>query len=328
MTLVSLDPKNAPHRPWKNVVKISNAVPIIRDVYEFRNSVEFNGRFTTCSPRDASISFHTTNNMNTQGWCVQYDHDTETWTLLHDVKIGDSGVQGSLAVMNGNLWTTGGWHGTFGNRISKMDQLVTETWEWDDQSAVLPKNLFNHRWVTVSDYEAVILGGIDDTAIRSTNVQTKVYLYTHGYGFTNLASLPEPKAQFIDGFFIHPNGTRYVIAAGGITDYRTSPNQRYSKKTFLYNVDGDTWHTDDSMDLPDNFVTKFSGVMFENVFYVGGCLSSYYPPPLDYSLDSDDILAFMYKGPNDFTWTKVHETGADGKLCGSFETLSEELHYH
>ena len=50
-----------------------------------------------------------------------------------------------------------------------------ETWEWTDPSGItLPKNLFNHRWVSVSDYEAGILGGIDETAIRSTNVQTEV----------------------------------------------------------------------------------------------------------------------------------------------------------
>ena len=87
MTLVSLDPNNSKHQQWKNVVKISTAVPIIRAVYEFRNSVEFNGRFRTGSPRDASIPFHSTNNMNTQGYCVQYDHNAETWSLLHEQKI-------------------------------------------------------------------------------------------------------------------------------------------------------------------------------------------------------------------------------------------------
>ena len=135
--------------------------------------------------------------------------------------------------------------------------------------------------------------------------------------------MPTPKANFAAQFYQHPNGTQFIITAGGFGGTSNSPS-RLTEVT-MYNIDEDSWYTstDPSFNLPIAGETRdnFQGVMYENVFYVTCLLSDH------------SIYGFMVNGPDDLTWTKVGEFDignryASAVMCNSFETESDILYYH
>ena len=225
-----------------------------------------------------------------QGWSLLYHHSSES------IPIGFIG--------SGPAHT---------NKVSFFDP-DTFTWAFSPHTYAFP-NVRQNAWVGISDTEAFIMGGITSTHIK----KKELYYFNESTGFTRKSDMPTAKYRFAGGYFKHPNGTRFIITVGGKAS-RTS----FLQETALYNIEEDYWHTNPGMNYPGfgRTFTQMMGFLHKSRFYVVGSTDT-----AD-ALGSvgNEIYAFMFQGPDDFTWTKIDEFDMKNpRFCGSFTAI---LPYH
>ena len=173
--LISLDPKVAPSSV-KTAPKIGEVTSGLPTNVAQLGLVEFSGKPTICGFWDLDAG-----SLVSYPICVQYDYGANTFGQLPAMP--SPHIEGAFGVMDGQLWATGGitddWYG--GSFV--LDYLDKEDNIWKTYTLdSMPKKLKFHKWITISNSEAIIMGGYDLQNGPGSNFNDEVFLFSPASG--------------------------------------------------------------------------------------------------------------------------------------------------
>ena len=159
----------------------------------------------------------------------------------------------SSTYVQGQWWITGGYNPD-DTAIS-----TTEIWSSDDNNFIyyenLPEGRYYHSIVGIDKDKAILIGGQKN--------YTKTFMYDGG-SWVEGPSLAIGRRRGQAGFITFSNGTRVVVAAGGVGE----------RSTELLNLDEQEQKWILGPDLPHEISNGFSVQMGDTFLIVGGRISS------------------------------------------------------
>lgn len=236
--------------------------------------------------------------------------------------IGNQGA-GAVAILGDTLYAIGGLVNHWFSAINTVRHKRLDEANWASDSFAYPETVYGHAAVTLEDgMTALVMGGVDPSGVT---VMDKVYLFDPSavQKFTPKAPMLTATHSMAAGFITLGNGTKVIVVAGG----EININQNCVAQTALYHIDSDTWHSDDSMDLPVTAAYPWHGAVYENALYVTGGYCIWTPTSIA------ALYAFNLNGV-DLVWTYLGEMssptlGAPAyHYISAFEHQSRILYYH